>query len=68
MLSNTSKIVRLPAVQALTGLGRDSIYRLIRQGQFPRQIKISERASGWYEHEVLEHNARRAARRADGAA
>jgi prophage regulatory protein len=30
------------------------VYRLIAKGEFPKQIKLSERASAWIEHEVLE--------------
>ena len=29
-----------------------TIYRLISQGDFPRQIKLSERSSGWLQSEV----------------
>lgn len=46
------RVLRLPAVQERTGLGRDSIYRGAREGWFPRPVKISERASGWLEHEI----------------
>lgn len=48
------KILRLPAVRELSGLATDSIYRLGREGRFPKRVKISERASGWLEHEVEE--------------
>lgn len=43
---------RLPQVVAATGYRRSSIYRLINLGQFPRPIKIGERASAWVAHEV----------------
>lgn len=46
------KILRLPAVQEKTGLGRDSIYRGAREGWFPRHIKLTERCSGWFEDEI----------------
>lgn len=45
-------LLRLPEVIRLTGLGRDSIYRLIREGNFPRQRRLSERASAWRSDEV----------------
>jgi prophage regulatory protein len=48
----THKILRLAQVVALTGLSRSSIYRLIQSGQFPTQIKLAERASGWHESDV----------------
>jgi len=43
--------LRLPATIAKTGLGRDSIYRGAREGWFPKPVKLSERASGWFEDE-----------------
>jgi prophage regulatory protein len=61
------RILRLPAVEAKTGLGHDSIYRLARIGEFPKPVKISERASGWLEHEVDEYIAKRAALRGTAA-
>ena len=36
----------------MTGLSRDSIYRLGHTGTFPRPIKLGARASGWVENEV----------------
>jgi prophage regulatory protein len=59
----SSKILRLPDVLALTGLGRDSIYRLAKRGEFPRPLKLSARASGWVESEVSEFIERRRAAR-----
>lgn len=46
------EILRLPQVKTRTGLSRASIYALIAQGRFPKQIKLSERAAGWLAHEV----------------
>lgn len=47
----------------LIGLGRDTVYRLVREGKFPKPIKLSARASGWYEHEVVAWGQQRAALR-----
>ena len=38
-----------------------SIYNEIRDGLFPRPIRIGERASGWYRHEWQAINQARAA-------
>jgi len=57
------RILRLPAVEAKTGLGHDSIYRLARIGKFPKPVKISERASGWLEHEIDAYIEKRASLR-----
>jgi prophage regulatory protein len=46
------QVLRLPAVIEKTGLGRDTVYRGGREGWFPKPIKISVRATGWYQHEI----------------
>lgn len=57
------RILRLPAVETKTGLRRDTIYRLGREGTFPRPVKINERATGWIESEVDAFIERRIAER-----
>lgn len=47
-------IIRLPEVIKATGLSRSSIYKRISEGQFPKQISLGGRASGWIEAEVEE--------------
>ena len=47
-----SRILRLKQVQDRTGLCRSSIYQLQAEKRFPRSVKISARAVGWYESEV----------------
>ena len=46
------RIVRLPAVQARTGLGRSTIYVRLAEGSFPRPVQLGARAVGWIEEEV----------------
>jgi prophage regulatory protein len=46
------KFLRLPAVLDRTGIGRDTLFRLIRRGDFPAQHRISDRASAWLESDV----------------
>lgn len=46
------QILRLPEVKKRAGLSRASIYALIAQGRFPKQIKLSERAVGWLSTEI----------------
>jgi len=46
-------IIKLQKVMEITKLSRTTIYRLIQEGKFPKQIKLSERSSGWLESEVL---------------
>jgi prophage regulatory protein len=41
------KVIKLRQVKELTTFSSATIYRLIKKGEFPRQIKLSERSSGW---------------------
>lgn len=50
-MSERAKIIRLPQVKELVGLGKTAIYDKIKDGSFPRPIKLG-RASGWLEGEV----------------
>jgi len=45
-------IIRLPQVIQKTGLSRSSIYAAIAKEEFPAQIKLTKRSSGWLESEV----------------
>ena len=42
-----TRLMRLPEVVQHTGLPRSSLYRMIRLGQFPPPLKLSERSSAW---------------------
>jgi prophage regulatory protein len=46
------RFLRLPRVEDRTGLKHSQIHTLEVAGKFPKRIKISERASGWLEHEI----------------
>jgi prophage regulatory protein len=48
----SNKILRVTQVIEKTGLPRSTLYHLISQKKFPRQFKLSERTSGFLEHEV----------------
>jgi prophage regulatory protein len=45
-------LVRLPDVQAMTGLPKSSIYGLMRAGDFPESVQLGPRAVGWVRSEV----------------
>lgn len=47
-----TQILRLPAVLERTGLGRSTLFAKIKTDEFPRQIKLTSRASGWIAAEV----------------
>lgn len=46
------RIIRKPAVKSKTGLPSSTLYDKIQRGEFPKQIKLGPRASGWIEEEV----------------
>jgi prophage regulatory protein len=43
------KHYRRTEVEAITGLRRSTIYDLMKRGQFPCPVRLSERAVGWPE-------------------
>ena len=43
---------RLAQVKARTGLGRSTIYRMIACGEFPKNLKLTERCSAWNAAEI----------------
>lgn len=45
-------ILRLKQVIHRTGLARSTIYLLIAQNNFPKQITLGGRAVGWVEQEI----------------
>lgn len=60
---SSGRVLRLRQVKDRTGLGHDSVYRLMREGRFPQNFKLSERAAGWLESEIDEWIERHAALR-----
>jgi len=49
------QILKLEKVKSITCLSTATIYRLMKCGKFPKQIKLSERSSGWVEQEVMDY-------------
>jgi prophage regulatory protein len=45
------RIIRLPEVRELVGLGKTAIYDKIKTGEFPKPLKLG-RVSGWVESDV----------------
>ena len=50
-----SRVLRFPDVKKVTGLSRTTIWRRIRDGEFPKSVKLGARGGsvGWLEDEVL---------------
>jgi prophage regulatory protein len=45
-------VYRLPAVITITGKGGSTIYRDIKDGTFPRPIKLGPQTSGWKKSDI----------------
>lgn len=46
-LIKTDKFLRINEVMSLIGLSRSQIYVLVSRREFPKQVKVSEKASAW---------------------
>ncbi|WP_129791521.1 AlpA family transcriptional regulator [Sphingosinicella sp. CPCC 101087] len=51
-LQSQDRILRIRTVLQLTSLSRSTLYRKVQRGEFPKQIKLSERCAGWRQSEV----------------
>jgi prophage regulatory protein len=60
-------VYRMPELERLTGLRAPTLWQKIREGTFPRPLKLGGRASGWLASEVAAWQRRRIAER-DGEA
>lgn len=47
-------VLRLDGVVHETGLSAAQVKRMVSAGEFPRPIRLSERARGWHRREVIE--------------
>lgn len=57
------RLIRLPQLEDMTGLGRSSVYKLMSEGKFPKKVTLIGRASAWVESEVVEWIEARVAER-----
>ncbi len=61
-------ILRLKSVMSRTGLSRSTIYALLKEGKFPKRLRLSLRTVGWLEHEIEAWIAERISASRDNAA
>ncbi|MDX7989276.1 AlpA family transcriptional regulator, partial [Xenorhabdus sp. 12] len=54
-------LIRLPEVQRRTGYSKAWIYKLISDGEFPKQIKLGSRSIAFIESEINNWIAQRIA-------
>lgn len=49
---NTTRLLRLPEVQRITGMGRSTIWKRAGDGTFPQPVKLGPRTTAWVAAEV----------------
>ena len=47
MMKMRERLLRRREVEEITGIGRSSIYRLMKKGKFPRPVRIGPAAVRW---------------------
>lgn len=50
--SSSERCLRWPEVRQRVGYSRSQIHNLIKQGRFPRPIKLGARASAWLQSSI----------------
>lgn len=48
------RLLRLAEVESMVGAKRSTIYQLMKEGKFPKQITVSRRFAAWPESAVLQ--------------
>ncbi|WP_024692769.1 helix-turn-helix transcriptional regulator [Pseudomonas syringae] len=49
---NIDRLLRLDEVLHITGLGRNTVYRRIREGSFPKQVRIGPNSVAWRQSDI----------------
>ena len=59
-MPETDTLLTIEEVAVRTRLSKPTIYKLIRQGDFPRQLRLCANKVAWLEREVIDCVAPRA--------
>ena len=49
----TERLIRRPEVEKMVGLKRSAIYKKMERGEFPKPVRIGERAVAWRLSEII---------------
>ncbi|WP_434701566.1 helix-turn-helix transcriptional regulator [Pseudomonas sp. D1-36] len=52
--NSIDRFMRLEEVLHVTGLGRNTVYRRIREGTFPKQLRIGPNSVAWRQSAIIE--------------
>ncbi|MDZ3990395.1 AlpA family transcriptional regulator [Pseudomonas sp. Teo4] len=50
----TDRFMRIDEVISVTGLARNTIYRRMREGTFPRQVRLGPNSVAWLQSTISE--------------
>lgn len=53
-LQDIDRFLRIDEVLHATGLGRNTVYRRIREGTFPKQVRIGPNSVAWRQSVIAE--------------
>lgn len=48
----TDRFMRIDEVISITGLGRNTIYTRMREGTFPRQVRLGPNSVAWLQSDI----------------
>ncbi|BBT40938.1 helix-turn-helix transcriptional regulator [Pseudomonas putida] len=51
-LDGIDRLLRLPDVLRITGMGRNTVYTRIKEGTFPKQVKIGPKSVAWRQSDI----------------
>lgn len=52
--NSIDRFMRLDEVLHVTGLGRNTVYRRIKEGTFPKQVRIGPNSVAWRQSAIVE--------------
>jgi prophage regulatory protein len=53
-METNNTLLILPEVQAITRLSKPTIYKMVKEGKFPRQLQIGENRVAWLKSDITD--------------
>jgi len=60
-----NRLIRMKQVREITSLSPTTIYRKIATGDFPKQLKLTDKTCAWVEQEIYDFIDRKIAERSE---
>ncbi|WP_371231493.1 helix-turn-helix transcriptional regulator [Pseudomonas sp. QE6] len=52
-IEEIDRLMRLDEVLHNTGLGRNTVYRRMREGTFPKQVRLGPKSVAWRQSDIM---------------